>query len=109
MPEELDEPFDASIPEALVVPQPVIGALERPGIDAAVVNASADGAFHETGFLERLDVLRGCRERHPMRGSQVADGLLALRQGLEHGPPRPVAESAEDDVESFILFNHVVE
>ena len=101
MAEQLGEPLDACIPEALVAAEPVIGTRKRARIDAAVVNAPADGAFHEAGFLESLDVLRGCRERHVVWGGELADGLLAFGQALEHGAAGAVAEGSEDEVETF--------
>src|SRR5215216_1532789 len=109
MPEQLDEPLDACVPEAFVVAKPVVGALERAWIDATVVDASADGALHEAGPLESPDVLRGRRERDPVRRGELADRLLALGEPLEHRPSRVVAEGAEDEVESICTFNHTVE
>lgn len=109
MSEQLDEPLDARIPEAFVVTEPVVGALERPRVDAAVVDASAHGAFHKASPLEGLYVLRRRSERHPVWCGELADGLLALGQPLEHRPPSGVAEGTEDEVESLCTFNHIVE
>jgi hypothetical protein len=109
MSEQLDEPLDARIPEALVVTEPVVGALERPGVDAAVVDASAHGAFHKASPFERLYVLRRRGERHPVWRGELADGLLALGEPLEHRPPGVVAKGTEDEVESVWTFNHIVE
>lgn len=73
------------------------------------MDPSADGAFHEPGPLERLDVLRRGGQRHAVRCGQLADGLFALRETLEHGAPGGVAERSEDEIESRMLFNHMVE
>jgi hypothetical protein len=110
MAKQLDESLDTRIPEALIAAEPIVGALERPRIDAAVVDASADGAFHEPGPLEGLDVL-GCRgEGHPVRCRELANGLFTFGEPLEHRAPGVVAESAEDEVElHLLLFNHTVE
>lgn len=110
MAEQLDEPFDPRIPEALVAPEPVVGALERLRVDAAVVDAPPNGAFYEPGPLQRLDVLRGRGERHPIRRRELANGVLTFCQPLEHGAPGLVTECAENDVESpSMMFNHEVE
>jgi hypothetical protein len=110
MAEQLDEPLDSRIPEAFVPAEPTIRALERTGIDAAVVNSSAHGALHESRPLQGLDVLRRRGERHPVWCRELANSLLALGEPLEHGAPRVVAERAEDEVESRVLmFNHDVE
>src|ERR1700694_5315084 len=108
--EQLDEPFDPRIPEAFVAAQPVVGARQRSRVDAAIVDAPADGAFHEPGSFERLDVLRCRGERHPIWRRELADGVLTLGKSLEHGPPGLVTECAVDEVEPrVIMFNHAVE
>src|SRR5438105_3681334 len=110
MAEQLGEPPDARIPEAFVGAEPVVGALQRPRIDTAVVDASTHGAFHEAGPLQCLDVLRRRSERHPIWCRELADGPLPVAEPLEHGAPSRVAERPEDEVESPLsLFNHVVE
>ena len=105
MSEQFDEPLDACIPEAFVVTEPVVGARERPRVDAAVMDASANGALHKAGPLEGLDVLR---RREAVRG-ELTGGLFAPGEALEHRPPGVVAEGAEDEVESMCTFNHIVE
>ena len=110
MAQQLDEPLDARIPEAFVAAKPVIGASEGPRIDAAVVDATAHGALDKPGALERLDVLGGCGERHPVRRCQLPDGVLALGEALEHRTAGRVAEGAKDEVEACVMmFNHMVE
>src|SRR5688572_28226175 len=110
MAEQLDEPFDPRIPEAFVAAEPIVGVRERPRADAAVVDAPADGARYEPGSFQRLDVLRGRGERHPKRRRKLADGVLTLGKSLEHVPPGPVTERAEDEVEPrVIMVNHTVE
>jgi len=110
MTEQLGEPLEARIPKAFVAAEPIVGALERPRVDPAVVNPSANGAFHEAGPFQGLDVLRGRGQRHPVGCRQLANRLLALGQPLEHGATRVVAERTEDEVEPYLnMFNHVVE
>jgi hypothetical protein len=110
MAEQLDEPFDPRVPQSLVVAQPVIGACERSRVDAAVMDAPADGAFHEPRSFEGLDVLRGRGERHPIWRRELTHGVFAFGESLEHAPAGLVAECAEDEVEPrVIMFNHVVE
>ena len=110
MAEQLDEPFDPRIPEALVATEPVVGVLERSRVDAAVVDASANGAFHEPGPFQRPDMLRGRGERHPIWRRELADSVLTLCESREHGSPGLVTERVEDEVEPrVILFNHTVE
>ena len=50
MAEQLDESFDPRVPEAFVAAEPAVGALERSRVDAAVVDAPANGAVHEGEF-----------------------------------------------------------
>ena len=110
MAEQLGEPLETRIPEFLIAAEPVVGALERPRVDAAVVNAATDGALHQTRALERLDVLGGGSERHPVWGSQLADRSLPFGEGLEHRPAGVVTERTENHVQlGFRLFNHGVE
>lgn len=110
MAEQFDEAIDPRIPEAFVVAQPVIGASERAWVDAAVMDAPTDGAFHQSGSFQHLDVLRSCGERHPIRRRELADGVLAPGQSFEHGPTSLVTEGAEDEVEPrLMMFNHMVE
>jgi hypothetical protein len=109
MAEQLDEPIDARIPETFIVAEPVVGALERSRVDAHVMDASTHRPFHETRPLERLDVL-GCRgERHSVWRGELADGLLALGEPLEHRSPSVVGECAENKVKPVRTFNHIVE
>ena len=87
MAQQLDKPLDARIPEAFVAAEPVVGALERAGVDADLVDAATHRAFHESGPLQGLDVLRRRGERHPMRRRELADGLLTLGEPREHRAP----------------------
>ena len=100
MAEHFDEPLDARIPQPFVAAEPSIGALEGPRIDPAIVNAPADGAPHEPGPLEGLDVLGRRGEGHPIRRGKLADGLFAPGEALEHAPAGGVAEGAEDVIEA---------
>ena len=109
MAEQLDEPFDSRIPESFISAQPVVRALQWSWVDAAVVDSPANGALHETGSLERLDVLRGRGERNPIRRRELADRVLASGKSFEHSSAGPVTECAEDEVEARVLFNHTVE
>src|SRR5689334_4465649 len=109
MAKEFHEALDPRIPESFVAAKPIVGVLERPGVDAHVVNAPADGALHKSGALEGLDVLRRRGERHLVRCRELADGLLAFGEPLEHGASSVVAEGAEHEVEAGRMFNHEVE
>lgn len=109
MSEQLDEPLDARIPQAFVVPEPVVGALERSRVDAAVVDASAHRPLYKASPLQGLDVLRCRGKRHPVWRRELANGLLASGEPLEHRPPGVVGEGTEDEVECACTFNHVVE
>lgn len=110
MAQQLDEPLDTHIPEAFVAAEPIVRARERLRVYAAVVDAASHCASHETGTLEGPDVLRRRRERHLMRRRELADGLLAGGEPLEHRASCVVAERAEDQVEPcLMMFNHEVE
>lgn len=108
MAEHLGEPVDSRVPESLVGFEPVVRALERARVDPAVVNASANSAFHEPCLLQRLDVLRCRGKRHPVGSSELSNGLFPLSEPLEHRSPGAVTERAKDKIES-LLFNHKVE
>lgn len=109
MAEQLHEPLDACVPEALVAPEPFVGPRERPWIDAAIVDPAADGPFDQARTLEILDVLRRRGEGHPVRRRELADGPLALSEPLEHRATGVVAEGSEDQVEAIRTLNHGVE
>jgi hypothetical protein len=91
------------------VTEPVVRTLEWPRVDTAVVNASAHGAPHETGPLERLDVLGRRGERDPVRRRQLAHRQLSLGEPLEHRAPGVVAQCSKNEVQSCLMFNHIVE
>jgi hypothetical protein len=104
------QPIQAGVPEGLVSPQPFVGCAQRCGIQMAHMDAAKHLARDEAGAFERLDVLGRRRQRHAQRLGQLANGLLALRQAMEHLPPRRVTQGVEDGIElGFVKFNHVVE
>jgi len=73
------------------------------------VDPPTHGAFYEPGLFERLDVLRGGSERHPMRCGELRNSLFTSGEPFQHRAPGAVAEGSEDAVESVGLFNHRVE
>lgn len=109
MAQQFREPLDPCIPEPLIPAEPIVGALERPRIDAAVVDPATHGAFDEPGLLERLDVLRGGRERHAMWCGELGNCLFTSGEPFQHRAPGGVAECPENAVEPVRLFNHTVE
>jgi hypothetical protein len=109
MPEQLDQPVYARIPETFVVTEPVVGPLERPRVDAAIMDASPHRPFHQAGPLEGLDVLRRRSQRHPVGCGELADRLLPLGEPGEHGSAGVIAEGTEDEVEIAGMLNHMVE
>ena len=48
MPQHFHQSFDARIPKLFIRTQPVIRATKWTWIDAHIVNAPANGAFHQT-------------------------------------------------------------
>jgi hypothetical protein len=74
-------------------------ALARSGIEAAEMCAAAHLATDQPGALQRLDVLRGGRERDREGLSQLADRSLAAGEFAKHAPPRGVAESMKDGIQ----------
>jgi hypothetical protein len=74
------------------------------------VYSAPHGALHQSGPLERLDVLGCRRERHPIGGRELGHCLLAPGEPLEHRTTSAIAEGPKDHVEPrFTTFNHVVE
>ena len=63
------------------------------------VGAAAHLATDQSGVLERLDVLRGGRERDREGFGELADRALAARELAKHPPPRGVAEGVKDGIE----------
>ena len=86
-------------PEALVEAQPLVGAGERSGVEAAEMGAAAHLAADQPGVLQRLDVLRGGRERDREGFGELADRSLAAGELAKHPPPRGVAERVKDGIE----------
>src|SRR5437868_5535309 len=98
MAQRLDEPLDAGVPQTFVVAEPAVGALQRPWVDATIVDASAHGAFHQSCPFEGLYVLRCRRKRHAIGRSELAHSVLAPGESLEHRPPRVVTKGAKDEI-----------
>lgn len=108
--EQLGKSFDAGVPQTFVAKQPLIGVGQWARIDSHVVNATAYGAFHESGALQRTDMLGCGREGHVVRGRELTDGLLAFGESPKHGAPRVVAQRPKYEVEwDMRVFNHMVE
>src|SRR5256885_11664971 len=107
MAQQLDEPLDARVPKTFIVSEPLVGALEGPRVDAAVVVPPAHGALHEPRALEGLYVLRHCGERHLKRRGELANGLLPVRESLEQRSARVVADGMKDEIEPVCMFNHM--
>jgi hypothetical protein len=109
MSQELLQPSEPYVPESLVASQPFVCLSQRLWIDPTKVRAAAHGSLDEAGSLERLDMLRRRRKRHAVRFGELADGVLAQGEPLEHAPARWVAEGAKDEIELRWMFNHTVE
>ena len=63
------------------------------------MGAPAYLATDQPGVLQRLDVLRGGRERHLEGLRKLAHGPLALGELEKHPPARGVAERAKDQIQ----------
>ena len=73
------------------------------------MGATAHLAPDQPGVFERLDVLRGRRERDRERLRKLADRSLPGASS-KHPPTSFVAESMKDSVQPrHLSFNHVVE
>ena len=83
-------------PEPLVETQPLLGAGERPGVQATQVSAPAHLAADQSGVLEHLDVLGGRGERHGEGLRQLAHRPFAADELAEHPPAGRVAEGVKD-------------
>jgi hypothetical protein len=80
----------------------LIDRLQRSDVERTMMHASVDSACDESRPLEHLDVARHGRERHPERlGELRHGGRRVSRQTRQHGPPRLVAEGAEDEIETI--------
>ena len=86
-------------PEALVEAQPLVGAGERAGGEAAQMRAAAHLAPEQPGVLQHLDVLRGRGKRDREGGRQLADRARALGEVAQHLPARGVAEGTKDNIQ----------
>ena len=97
-----EEPFEhiqTVGPEALVEAQPLVGAGERSGVEAAQMGAAAHLATDQPGVLQRLDVLRGGRERDSEGFRKLAYRSLATGEFAKHPPARGVAEGVKDGIQ----------
>ena len=72
---------------------------ERSGVETAQMGAPAHLATDQPGVLQRLDVLRGRRERHGEGLGELADRSLAAGEFAQHAPARGVAERVKDGVQ----------
>src|SRR5215467_3753101 len=97
-----EEPFEHLQPvgpEALVEAQPLVGAGEWAGGEAAQMRAAAHLAPEQPGVLQHLNVLRGRGERDREGGRQLADRARALSEFVQHLPARGVAEGMKDGIQ----------
>jgi hypothetical protein len=97
--EEAFEHLQPVSPEALVEAQPLVGAGERAGGEAAQMRAAAHLTPEQPGVLQHLDVLRGRRERDREGGRQLADRARALGEFVQHPPACGVAEGMKDGIQ----------
>ena len=65
----------------------------------AKVLPAADLAADQPGTFQRLDVLRGRRQRHLVRLGQLANGAFAFGEFAQHLAARGVAQCVKDRVE----------
>ena len=79
-------------PEVLVLTQPLLGAGQWAGVQAAQVGAAAHLALDQPGALQRLDVPGRGRQRDGKRFGQLAYRLLAASQASQHLAARGVAQ-----------------
>ena len=71
---------------------------ERPRFQPAEMRAPRHAPPHQTGALQRLDVLGGRRKRHVERCGQLADAALAIGEMTQNPPPGGIAQRVEDGV-----------
>ena len=90
--------------------EPLVGAGERAGIEAADMGPSADLAADEAGMFQHFDMLGRAGEADRERLRQLAHRALSVGKMAEHPAPRGVAEGVEHQIQSGrIKINHVVE
>ena len=63
------------------------------------MGAAAHLATDQPGVLQRLDVLRGGRERDRERLRKLAHRSLAVGEFAKHPPARGVAEGVKDGIQ----------
>ena len=108
--EKLLEDIQTLGPEAFVEPEPLVRARKRSRVEAAHMGAPTHLAADQPRILQRLDVLRGGRERHREGVRKLAYGSLANSQFAKHLPARGVAKGVKDGVQlRSRLLNHMVE
>jgi hypothetical protein len=73
------------------------------------MGAAIDSPPHQSGFLQRLDVLGSAGEGHVEGGGELADAAFALSQALENGPAGRIRQGMEYGVQfRGLLLNHMV-
>ena len=108
--EEPVEDVEARGPEALVEGQPLVRGLERSGVEATEMGASANLTLDQPRAFQDFDVLRSRSERHRKGLRKLADRPLARGEFDQHAPARRIAQRVEDGGKLWgQQFNHVVE
>jgi hypothetical protein len=73
------------------------------------MRATLDPPPHQSGLLQRLDVLGGAGESHVEGEGEFTDAALALGEALKNGAPRRVRQRVKDGIQICdLMFNHVV-
>ena len=74
------------------------------------MSAPAHLSANQSGVLQRLDMLRGRRQRNLEGLGELADRPLPAGECVKHAPARRIAQGVKDGIQlGRLKFNHGVE
>jgi hypothetical protein len=83
------------IPESLVLSEPAPNRAELLGDEVVASLAAVPLLGYEASTEQDAKVLRDSRTTHPEMRRYCFDGVVGLREQVEHQPPRGVADCRE--------------
>src|SRR5712691_6401489 len=102
----LVQPVVALLPELAVALDPLVGLLQRPGLEPGGPPLPLPPPRDQPRPLQHLQVLRDRRQAHLERFRQLGDGGLPRRQPREDRPSRGIREGPEGAVQPFGGLRH---
>src|SRR5260370_22070842 len=106
--EKVTEPVEAALPGSAALGDPLLGAAQHGGLDAAGPLPAHLLRPDKPAGLKHLNVLDDRCKGHFQRPAELADRCLALAEPFHHEPPARIGERPEDPVGGGALVKHVL-